>query len=73
MRSVKVKNEAISSELKAKGSIGFEMDVTNEDSVNSGVKSAIEMMGSLDIVFNNAGIETNGILECFTASDIQNV
>ncbi|HRG67702.1 MAG: SDR family oxidoreductase [Saprospiraceae bacterium] len=71
MRSVKGKNEAISSELKAKGVALVEMDVTNEDSVNSGVKSAIEMMGGLDIVFNNAGIGANGILECFTASDIQ--
>jgi NAD(P)-dependent dehydrogenase (short-subunit alcohol dehydrogenase family) len=28
-------------------------------------------MGGLDTVFNNAGIGANGILECFTADDIQ--
>lgn len=70
-RSLTGKNEAIANELKAKGVALVEMDVTNEDSVDAGVKSAIEMMGGLDTVFNNAGIGANGILECFTASDIQ--
>lgn len=71
LRSLAGKNEAIVNELKAKGVALVEMDVTNEDSVNAGVKSAIELMGGLDTVFNNAGIGANGILECFTASDIQ--
>lgn len=71
MRSLKGKNEAIANELKSKGVALVEMDVTNEESVNAGVKSAIEMMDGLDTVFNNAGIGANGILECFTASDIQ--
>ena len=71
MRSLKGKNEAIANELKAKGVALVEMDVTNEDSVNAGVNSAIELMGGLDTVFNNAGIGANGILECFTADDIQ--
>jgi NADP-dependent 3-hydroxy acid dehydrogenase YdfG len=71
LRSLTGKNEAIANELKAKGVALVEMDVTNEDSVNAGVKSAIEMMGGLDTVFNNAGIGANGILECFTAGDIQ--
>lgn len=71
LRSLKGKNETIANELKAKGVALVEMDVTNEDSVNTGVKAAIELMGGLDIVFNNAGIGANGILECFTTSDIQ--
>jgi len=71
LRSLKGKNEAIANALKAKGVALVEMDVTNEDSVNAGVKSAIELMGGLDTVFNNAGIGANGILECFTADDIQ--
>ncbi|MBX7153585.1 MAG: SDR family oxidoreductase [Candidatus Kapaibacterium sp.] len=71
LRSLKGKNEAIANELKAKGVALVEMDVTNENSVNTGVKSAIEQMGGLDTVFNNAGIGANGILECFTADDIQ--
>ena len=70
-RSLKGKNETIANELKAKGVALVEMDVTNENSVNAGVKSAFEKMGGLDTVFNNAGIGANGILECFTADDIQ--
>lgn len=71
MRSIQGKNEAIVKELKSKGIALVEMDVTNENSVNAGVKSAIELMGGLDTVFNNAGIGANGILECFTTNDIQ--
>ncbi|MBI1266155.1 MAG: SDR family NAD(P)-dependent oxidoreductase [Cryomorphaceae bacterium] len=71
LRSLKGKNEAIANELKAKGVALVEMDVTNEESVNAGVNSAIEQMDGLDTVFNNAGIGANGILECFTVGDIQ--
>ncbi len=71
MRSISGKNETIANELKSKGVSLVEMDVTNEESVNAGVKSAIEIMGGLDTVFNNAGIGANGILECFTSNDIQ--
>ena len=71
MRSISGKNEAIANELKSKGVSLVEMDVTNEVSVNAGVKSAIELMDGLDTVFNNAGIGANGILECFTSDDIQ--
>ncbi|MTI40229.1 SDR family oxidoreductase [Fulvivirga lutimaris] len=71
MRSLKGKNESIANELKSKGVALVEMDVTNEESVHSGVSSALETMDGLDTVFNNAGIGANGILECFTANDIQ--
>ncbi len=71
MRSISGKNEAIANELKSKGVALVEMDVTNEESVNAGVKLAIELMDGLDTVFNNAGIGANGILECFTSDDIQ--
>ncbi|MCS4435768.1 SDR family oxidoreductase [Aquiflexum gelatinilyticum] len=70
MRSMQGKNEAIANELKAKGVAVVEMDLTNEESVSAGVKLAVEQMEGLDIVFNNAGIGANGILECFTAGDI---
>jgi NAD(P)-dependent dehydrogenase (short-subunit alcohol dehydrogenase family) len=73
MRSVQGKNEAIANELKSKGVELVEMDVTNEISVNDGVKSAIAIMEGIDTVFNNAGIGANGILETFTAEDIQKV
>ena len=71
MRSVSGKNETVANELRAKGVALVEMDVTKEESVDTGVKTAIKIMGGLDIVFNNAGIGANGILECFTTDDIQ--
>lgn len=71
MRSASGKNEVIANQLKSKGVALVELDVTNEKSVNAGVKSAIEQMDGLDTVFNNAGIGANGILECFTSDDIQ--
>ncbi len=73
MRSINGKNEAIANELKSRGVALVEMDVTNEESVNKGVASAIELLGGLDTVFNNAGIGANGILECFTINDLQKV
>ena len=71
MRSLRGKNEAVADELKANGIAVVEMDVTHGTSVDAGVQAAIEIMGGLDTVFNNAGIGANGILECFTAEDIQ--
>ncbi len=73
MRSLQGKNEAIAKDLQSKGVTVVEMDVTHEESVEAAVKSAIEIMGGLDTVFNNAGIGANGILECFTATDLQKV
>lgn len=71
MRSNAGKNETIASELSEAGVHIVEMDVTNEDSVNSAVKKSIELLGGLDTVFNNAGVGANGILETFTADEIR--
>ncbi len=71
MRSQTGKNAEVAQELTSAGVGLVEMDVTNEASVNSGVQAAIEMMDGMDTVFNNAGIGANGILECFTAEDLQ--
>lgn len=38
-----------------------EMDVINEISVNEVVEKFIEVLGGLDIVFNNVGLGVNGI------------
>ncbi len=73
MRSMTDKNSEVANRLKSKGVHVIEMDVTDEKSVENGVKSAIEIMGDLDTVFNNAGIGANGILEAFTHEDIEKV
>jgi NADP-dependent 3-hydroxy acid dehydrogenase YdfG len=66
MRSLQGKNETIANKLKYKGVQLVEMDVTKEESVNSGLSYALEIMGRLDTDFNNAGIGANEILKCLT-------
>ncbi|MCB0538634.1 MAG: SDR family oxidoreductase [Lewinellaceae bacterium] len=73
MRSAKGKNEVIAQELQKAGVKLVDMDVTNETSVNNGVAKAMEFLGGLDVVFNNAGLGANGIQEMFTAEDMQRV
>jgi NAD(P)-dependent dehydrogenase (short-subunit alcohol dehydrogenase family) len=72
-RSTKGKNEEVSKKLTDLGVQLVEMDVTNTDSVNNGVAKAIELLGGLDVVINNAGLGANGIQEMFTAEDMQKV
>ena len=71
MRTLDGKNAAVAHELASAGVGLVEMDVTDEASVQAGVQTAIGMMDGLDTVFNNAGIGANGVLECFTAEDLQ--
>ena len=73
MRSAGGKNEAVAQELQAAGVQIVELDVTNETSVNDGVQKAIELMGGLDVVINNAGVGSVGLQEAFTTEDMQKV
>ncbi len=73
MRNIEGKNKAIANELKTIGATIIELDVTNENSVNKGVKETIEKLGGLDVLINNAGIGSIGMLEFFTAEDSQKI
>lgn len=73
MRSTSGKNEEVAKELEAVGVQLIEMDVTNEGSVNSGIKRAIEKLEGLDVVINNAGLGVLGMQEHFTPDDMQRV
>ncbi len=73
MRSTSGKNEEVAKELSSLGVHLVEMDVTNEESVNSGVEQAISTMEGLDIVINNAGVGVSGMTEHFTPEDMQRV
>ncbi|MDW3647125.1 MAG: SDR family oxidoreductase [Bacteroidia bacterium] len=73
MRSTSGKNADISAELRAAGIQLVEMDVTDDASVNAGIAKALELLGGLDIVFNNAGIGSNGIQELFSVEDMKRV
>ncbi len=71
MRGVDGKNKEAADELRAAGADIVEIDVTDETSVQSGVNSAVESLGGLDIVVNNAGVGVIGMQEHFTAEDFQ--
>lgn len=49
-------------EAKAGTAAAFRMDVADEDSVKTAVKSALERFGKIDILINNAGITKDTLL-----------
>lgn len=73
MRSRGGKNAGIANALEALGVVVVEMDVTDESSVDAGVAAAIDALGGLDVVFNNAGIGSYGIQELFSADEMHRV
>jgi len=71
MRNPEGRNQAHAEELSAAGASIVEIDVTSTDSVNQGVQAAIDQLGGLDVVINNAGIGVIGLQEQFTPEDWQ--
>jgi NAD(P)-dependent dehydrogenase (short-subunit alcohol dehydrogenase family) len=71
MRDVNGRNKNTADALSALGAIIIELDVTNDDSVINGVGKAIENLGGLDVLMNNAGIGSAGMLEFFTTDDFR--
>jgi NAD(P)-dependent dehydrogenase (short-subunit alcohol dehydrogenase family) len=69
MRDINGKNKNVAAELRNAGAKIIELDVTNESSVDSGVKEAIAEMAGLDVLLNNAGVGTIGMHEFFTTED----
>ncbi len=71
MRSASGSREAVANDLREAGVQVVEMDVTSNDSVQQGTAEAIELLGGLDIVINNAGVGVLGMQEHFTPEDFQ--
>jgi NAD(P)-dependent dehydrogenase (short-subunit alcohol dehydrogenase family) len=71
MRDVDGKNKNTATELKNLGAIIIELDVTNDESVTKGVNQTIAQLGGLDVLMNNAGVGSIGMLEFFTTADFQ--
>ena len=71
MRGVDGKNKEVAAELKAAGATVVEIDVTSDESTNKGVQEAIDQLGGLDVVINNAGVGVMGMQEHFTIEDWQ--
>jgi NAD(P)-dependent dehydrogenase (short-subunit alcohol dehydrogenase family) len=71
MRDIGGRNKHNADKLSALGAVIVELDVTNDDSVTNGVQSAIAKLGGLDVLLNNAGIGSAGMLEFFTTDDFK--
>lgn len=53
--AVMITAEEVSAKYQG-NAIGFEMNVTNHDQVKAMIEKAVETFGSLDVMFNNAGV-----------------
>lgn len=73
MRNPQGKNKEVATELENAGATIIEMDVTDTESVNKGVQQAIDALGGLDVVVNNAGRGVSGMQEHFTADDFKEI
>ncbi len=73
LRDIGGRNKSVAAELQELGAQVIEMDVTNDDSVNHAVAKAIDALGGLDVVVNNAGVGVLGVQEQFTTADLQKV
>jgi NAD(P)-dependent dehydrogenase (short-subunit alcohol dehydrogenase family) len=73
LRNIGGRNKARAEELKQAGAHIVEMDVTNDESVERGIKTAHNLAGDLDAVINNAGVGVLGIQETFTPDDWKRV
>jgi NAD(P)-dependent dehydrogenase (short-subunit alcohol dehydrogenase family) len=71
MRDINGRNKTTAEKLSALGAVIIELDVTKDDSVTDGVNSAITQLGGLDVLMNNAGIGSAGMLEFFTTDDFK--
>ncbi|MEM1190672.1 MAG: SDR family NAD(P)-dependent oxidoreductase [Pseudomonadota bacterium] len=73
MRDTKGRNASIASELQARGATIVDIDVTDNRSVSNGVAKALEDMGRIDVLINNAGVGALGWQESFDIEDFKKV
>jgi NADP-dependent 3-hydroxy acid dehydrogenase YdfG len=67
MRGAHGKNRQPAEALHMLGIKTVEIDVSDDTSVEAGVKSVLAEAGTIDVLVNNAGIGSAGVTEAFTA------
>lgn len=73
VRSREGKNVRTVAELEAAGAVIVELEVTDTASTENGMAEAIETLGGLDVLFNNAGIGSYGIQELMSPEEMAGV
>jgi NAD(P)-dependent dehydrogenase (short-subunit alcohol dehydrogenase family) len=66
MRDPNGRNTEAAAALRAAGATVVDIDVTNDDSVSAGIRSAMDALGGIDVLANVAGVGTHGLSEGFT-------
>jgi len=66
MRGVQGKNHEAAEALRKLGVKTVELDVSDDASVEAGVKTVLADAGMIDVLVNNAGIASAGVTEAFT-------
>src|SRR6187549_1444321 len=66
MRGAQGKNREAAEALRKLGIKTVELDVSDDASVEAGVKSVLAEAGTIDVLVNNAGIGSAGVTEAFT-------
>ncbi len=69
MREPHDRNKPAAEELNSQGAHIVEIDVTDDDSVISGVAEAMKIADGIDVLVNNAGKGALGLLETFDIDD----
>ena len=67
MRGAQGKNRDAAEGLRKLGIKTVELDVSDDASVEAGVKTVLAEAGTIDVLVNNAGIGSAGVTEAFTA------
>ena len=73
MREPSGRNASVANELRNKGIVIVDIDVTDEQSVLAGVEEATRKVGTIDILINNAGVGTLGWQDSFNIDDFKKV
>ena len=66
MRAAQGKNREAAEALRTLGIKTVELDVSDDASVEAGVKNVLAEAGTIDVLVNNAGIGSAGVTEAFT-------